>query len=221
MPGGTWAVVVAGGQGRRFGRLKQFEPLGDRTVVEWSVTAARSVADEVVLVVPAEVLSDPTCRAGCEIVVAGGVTRAASVRAGLALVPAHVEFVLVHDAARPLASPQLFAAVLQAVRDGADGAVPGVPLADTVKRVKGVLVLETVPRDELVAVQTPQAFRAEPLRRAHLGEPEATDDAGLLEAAGARVVVVPGEPRNVKLTELQDLRRLAGWASEMLGAPSP
>ncbi|MDA8295987.1 MAG: 2-C-methyl-D-erythritol 4-phosphate cytidylyltransferase [Actinomycetota bacterium] len=214
-PGGAaWAVVVAGGEGRRFGRAKQFEPLGDRLVVEWSVQTARLVVDEVVLVLPPEALDDERRRAGCVHVTAGGTTRADSVRAGLALVPGDVAYVLVHDAARPLASPALFAAVLDAVRAGADGAIPGLAMTDTVKRVRDGRVTETLDRRELVAVQTPQAFRAEALRRAHAGAPEATDDAGLLEAIGAEVVVVPGEPRNLKITELDDLARLARWAAE-------
>lgn len=210
----AWAVVVAGGEGRRFGKAKQFEPLGGRLVLEWALEAARQVVDEVVLVLPPCVLDDPGRRAGCRHVAAGGPTRAASVRAGLALVPEDVEYVLVHDAARPLASPALFSAVLAAVAAGADGAVPGVPLADTVKRIRDGEVVATLPRDELVAVQTPQAFRTAVLRRAHAGGPEATDDAGLLESIGARVVIVPGEARNVKITELDDLARLARWAAE-------
>ncbi len=210
----AWAVVVAGGEGRRFGGPKQFEPLGGRRVLDWAVAAARAVVDDVVVVLPPHVLADPSYPPGATRVAAGGATRAASVRAGLALVPEDVEVVLVHDAARPFASPALFQAVLEAVHAGADGAVPGMPLADTVKRVQGADVVATLPRDELVAVQTPQAFRAAVLRRAHRGAPEATDDAGLLEAIGARVVVVPGEPRNLKITGAEDLGRLESWAAE-------
>ena len=115
---------------------------------------------------------------------------------------------MVHDAARPAASAALFAAVVAAVRTGADGAVPGVPVVDTIKRVHGGAVVATVDRAELVAVQTPQAFRAPVLRAAHVGEPDASDDAALVEAAGGRVVVVPGEPANVKLTTPADRSRL-------------
>jgi len=188
--------------------------------VEWAVDAARSVAEEVVLVLPEAALDEPSRHAGCAVVVAGGATRAASVRAGLAAVPASVEIVVVHDAARPLASPLLFAAVVAAIGAGADGAIPVVPLADTVKRVAGGRVVETVERSDLVAVQTPQAFRAEVLRRAHDGEPDATDDAGLLEAIGAAVVTVPGEARNVKLTDVDDLARLGSWGAEVLASGS-
>jgi 2-C-methyl-D-erythritol 4-phosphate cytidylyltransferase len=201
---GVWSIVVAGGSASRFGRPKQFAPLGGRTVLEHALDAARRHAEGVVLVLPVDVLGDGRCWP-CELAVAGGATRSASVRAGLAAVPAACEIVVVHDAARPLASPALFAAVIEAVRAGADGAVPGVPLSDTVKRVRDGEVVETVERSSLVAVQTPQAFRAAALRRAHAAEPEATDDAGLLEAIGARVAVVPGDPANLKLTRPDDL----------------
>jgi 2-C-methyl-D-erythritol 4-phosphate cytidylyltransferase len=108
---------------------------------------------------------------------------------------------VVHDAARPLASASLFAAVVGAVRDGADAALPGVPVVDTLRRRDGALV----DRDELVAVQTPQAFAADRLRAVHAGAPEATDDASLVEAAGGRVVVVAGEADNAKITSPGDL----------------
>jgi 2-C-methyl-D-erythritol 4-phosphate cytidylyltransferase len=201
--GGVWAIVVAGGGGRRFGGPKQFEDLHGRRVLDWSLAAARSACDGVVAVVPADRLdreheSDPGA-------VAGGATRAASVRAGLAAVPADAEIVVVHDAARPLAGAELFDLMVAAVRAGADAAIPGVPVADTVKRVDGGRVVETVDRADLVAVQTPQAFRADVLRRAHAGDPEATDDAALVEALGGTVVVVAGDPRNFKLTSPDDL----------------
>jgi 2-C-methyl-D-erythritol 4-phosphate cytidylyltransferase len=194
----AWAVVVAAGRGSRFGGAKQYERLGERRVVDWSLDAARATCAGVVLVVPVE-------RAGeaedVDAVVAGGSTRSASVRAGLAAVPADVEVVVVHDAARPLAPPELFEAVVAAVVDGADGAVPGVPMPDTIRRVDGGVV----DRDGLVAVQTPQAFAAAVLRRAHAGDPEASDDASLVDAIGGKVVVVPGLPTNRKLTTVDDL----------------
>ena len=138
--------------------------------------------------------------------VGGGATRADSVRAGLAVVPADAAVVVVHDAARPLAGPDLFAAVVDAVRAGdVDGAVPVVPVADTLKRVRGARVVATVDRDGLVAIQTPQAFAADALRAAHADGGDATDDAGLLEAAGMAVGTVPGDPRNLKLTRPEDL----------------
>jgi len=126
--------------------------------------------------------------------------------AGLDAVPDDTEVIVVHDGARPLASAALFRSVVDAVAGGASGAVPGVPLTDTVKRVDDDgAVVSTVPRHGLVTVQTPQAFRADVLRRAHATGDDATDDAGLVEAQGATVRVVPGDPRNVKVTTPADL----------------
>ena len=199
----VWAVVVAAGSGSRYGGPKQYEMLAGRRVLDWSVDAARKAADGVVLVVPPDRSAD--VEPAADAVVAGGHRRSASVRAGLAAVPASADVVVVHDAARPLASTDLFRAVIAAVASGADGAVPGVALTDTVKRVRDGVVEQTLDRDALVAVQTPQAFSAEVLRRAHAGEPDASDDAALVEAIGGRVVVVPGDVANVKLTTADDL----------------
>jgi 2-C-methyl-D-erythritol 4-phosphate cytidylyltransferase len=212
----VWAVVLAAGGGSRFGAKKQFASLGGRPVVAWSVVSARSVADGVVLVLPAGHASGrgEEDLHGADVAVAGGATRAASVRAGLAAVPPDAEIVVVHDGVRPLASPALFRAVVDAVRSGADAVVPGLPVVDTLKRVAGDAVVDTVARTDLVTVQTPQAFRADVLRRAHEGEPDATDDAGLVEARGATVRVVPGDPRNLKVTTPADLeiaQSLASW----------
>jgi 2-C-methyl-D-erythritol 4-phosphate cytidylyltransferase len=146
---------------------------------------------------------------GPVIVVAGGPTRSASVRAGLAAVPAEAEVLVVHDAARPLATPALFERVVAAVRAGADGAVPGLGVPDTIKRVDPATghVVETLDRSALRAIQTPQAFSAAVLRRAHESGADATDDAALVEAAGGRVVVVDGDPANLKITGPDDLVR--------------
>lgn len=204
--GPVWVVVVAAGSGTRFGRPKQYEELGGRRVLDWSLAAARGAGDGVVLVVAPGREEHPEPAA--DVVVAGGDTRSASVRAGLAAVPAGADIVVVHDAARPAASAALFAAVVGAVRAGADGAVPGVPLVDTVKQLDGDRVVATLDRRGLVAVQTPQAFRAGVLRAAHADGGEGTDDSALVEAAGGRVVAVPGEVSNVKLTTRADLDRL-------------
>jgi 2-C-methyl-D-erythritol 4-phosphate cytidylyltransferase len=178
------------------------------------VSAARSVASFVVLVVPADAL-DEGAAAGADAVVAGGETRAASVRCGLAALPAGAATVVVHDAARPFASPALFRSVVAAVAGGAAGAVPGLPVADTLKRVDAAsVVLATVSRESLVGVQTPQAFRATALVAAHAAGGDATDDAGLVEALGETVVVVPGDPRNIKLTEPADLPLLEALAGD-------
>ena len=138
--------------------------------------------------------------------VTGGPTRADSVRAGLAAVPRDATVIIVHDAARPLASPALFAAVVGAVGEGgAEGAIPVIEVSDTLKRTSGGEVGSTVDRDGLVTVQTPQAFVADALRAAHLSGGQATDDAGLLEQMGATVRTVPGDPWNLKLTRPEDL----------------
>jgi 2-C-methyl-D-erythritol 4-phosphate cytidylyltransferase len=207
----VWTIVVAGGRGERFGVAKQYEPLAGGRVIDLAREAAESVSDGVVLVVPA---ADVERERG----VAGGATRSASVRAGLAAVPEEATIVCVHDAARPLASPELFARVCGAVRAGADAAVPAVPVSDTIKVVDGDgVVVATPERAGLVAVQTPQAFRARLLRRAHADGAEASDDAALVERLGGRVVTVPGEPWNRKITEADDLawarRHLAGARS--------
>ena len=203
------AVVVAGGHGLRFGGLKQFARIGNVSVAALSVEQAHSVASKVVLVVPEGYEGDGE---GADLVVVGGLSRAASVRAGLAHC-GDATITVVHDAARPLATALLFAAVVNEVRNGADAAVPGLAITDTVKRVaregSSTIVRSTVSRDDLVTVQTPQAFRHDLLVRAHANEPEATDDASLVEALGARVVVVAGEPKNLKITQPGDLERVA------------
>jgi 2-C-methyl-D-erythritol 4-phosphate cytidylyltransferase len=220
LDGPVWALVLAAGRGRRFGGLrpKQFELVAGERVLDRSLATARSVADHVVVVVGGDdaELGDQLVEAGeADASVVGGVERADSVRAGLALVADDAAGVVVHDAARPLASADLYRAVVAAVRAGADAAIPGVAVTDTVKRVVDAgpargealvgVVVETLDRSELVAVQTPQAFRADVLRAAHVGSDDATDDAALVEAAGGTVVVVPGEPTNLKITGPQDL----------------
>jgi 2-C-methyl-D-erythritol 4-phosphate cytidylyltransferase len=124
-------------------------------------------------------------------------------------VPDDASVIVVHDAARPLADATLFERVIAAVREGADGAVPGVPVADTVKRVdpSGGHVVETLDRAALRAVQTPQAFTADVLRRAHADGGDATDDAALVEAIGGKVVIVEGDAANLKVTGPDDLVR--------------
>jgi 2-C-methyl-D-erythritol 4-phosphate cytidylyltransferase len=198
----TWGVVVAGGTGTRFGTAKQFESIAGTRLVDRAVETTAAACDEVVVVVPDAFRWDGPPVAAA---VVGGATRSASVRAGLAAVAPAATIVVVHDAARPLASPALFEAVIGAVRRGADAAVPAVPVPDTVKRVDGDEVVETVAREELVVVQTPQAFRADALRAAHTGGADATDDAALIEAADGRVVIVPGERANLKVTTPADL----------------
>lgn len=201
----VWVIVVAAGSGRRFGAAKQFVDLDGESVLSHALAPSRRAGDGVVLVVPAGFESDARRSDPDVAVVTGGSTRAESVRAGLAAVPADADVVVVHDAARPLASDELFRSVVAAVRAGADGAVPGIEIADTVKQVAGSVVVSTIDRSLLRAVQTPQAFDAAILRLAHADGGDATDDAALVESRGGRVVVVPGEPGNVKITTPSDL----------------
>jgi 2-C-methyl-D-erythritol 4-phosphate cytidylyltransferase len=225
---GAWAVavIVAAGSGTRLGRdePKALLTIGGRPLVVVAVEralASPSIAG-VVVAAPAgfedrvrEVLAS---NAGSSVVVTGGATRQRSVAAGMNAVDERTDVVVVHDAARPFASPELFTAVVDAVRAGADAAVPILPLVDTVKRVRDGSIVGTEPRDELAIAQTPQACRIELLRdgleKAEESGLDFTDDAGLLEWAGASVRTVAGEPGNFKITTAMDLAR----ADEILGA---
>ncbi|MHB1889926.1 MAG: 2-C-methyl-D-erythritol 4-phosphate cytidylyltransferase [Acidimicrobiales bacterium] len=203
-------MLLAAGRSERFGTSKQTALLAGRRVLDWSLAAVRSVATGVVLVEPPEGLATPPAQAeqaeqATDFVTVGGSTRSESVRAGLAKVPQSAQIVVVHDAARPLASPQLFRAVVERVLAGAAGAVPGIPITDTLKRIEQGRVAGTLDRRDLVAVQTPQAFEASALRRAHATLGGATDDAALVEALELVVAVVPGEPANLKITRPFDL----------------
>jgi 2-C-methyl-D-erythritol 4-phosphate cytidylyltransferase len=209
----TWAVVVAGGTGSRFGGPKQFADLGGRPLASWSLAVARQACDGVVLVVPADGPGGPGGPWDADAIVAGGSTRSESVRAGLAAVPDTADVVAVHDAARPLARLPLWNAVIAAVAAGADGAIPASPVTDTVKEVGAGGQLVTLDRTRLVAVQTPQAFRAGVLRRAHDSGANASDDAALVEAAGGRVVLVDGAADNLKVTSPTDLVVVAALAA--------
>jgi 2-C-methyl-D-erythritol 4-phosphate cytidylyltransferase len=205
----VWSIVVAAGSGSRFGERKQFATLAGRPVFEWAVEACRPGSVGVVLVVPAGPAGPVgPGAAGADIVVPGGATRDESVRCGLGSVPADAEVIVVHDAARPLATTGLFDAVVGALADpDVDGAVPGWAPGDTIKQVDGKgTVTTTFDRASLRAVQTPQAFRAAVLRRAHRqGVGGATDDAMLVEALGGTVRVVDGQPDNFKITMPSDL----------------
>jgi 2-C-methyl-D-erythritol 4-phosphate cytidylyltransferase len=216
----TWAIIVAAGEGARLGadRPKAFVGFRGRVLLAPAIELVEEhpAVDGVVVVVP-EGWEEPTTVLAEELVagkvraaVAGGATRARSVAAGLAEVPDDAAVVVVHDAARPLASPELLTRVLGGLAAGADGVIPVVPVPDTIKRVHDGRVRETLDRTELRAVQTPQAFLAASLRRAYAASSArldaATDCASLLEAAGMEVVVVDGERTNLKVTEPRDLR---------------
>jgi 2-C-methyl-D-erythritol 4-phosphate cytidylyltransferase/2-C-methyl-D-erythritol 2,4-cyclodiphosphate synthase len=214
---GATAIVLAAGAGVRLGagQEKAFLQIGGRSLLEVSATAAASspAVDSLVITVTQGSLERArSAMAGLkkpfELVV-GGVTRQDSVREALAAIPQDVETIVIHDAARPLASPELFGAVLGALSEGADGVVPVVDATDTVKRVSGGFVVATEDRQLLSMAQTPQAFRAVALRDSHARLAAAgldlTDDAAALEWAGYRVRVIPGEAANRKITTAPDL----------------
>ena len=213
------AIVLAAGAGRRLGEgdPKALRLIGGRPMLSVAVAAAAASPsiDALVVTAPADALDlARSCLEGLDkpvLVIPGGSSRHASVGAALAALPDGVETVAVHDGARPFASPALFTAVLVAVRDGADGAIPVIPAADTVKRVRDGVVTGTERREELALAQTPQGFRVAALgdahaRAAHEGL-EFTDDAAVLEWAGYEVRVVAGDPENFKVTTLSDLAR--------------
>ncbi|HSP72605.1 MAG TPA: 2-C-methyl-D-erythritol 4-phosphate cytidylyltransferase [Gaiellaceae bacterium] len=219
----VWAVLVAAGRGERLGdeRPKAFARLGGRVLLAESLERldASQWVDAIVVVAPPEweeaviVLAEELAAGKVAASIAGGAARADSVRAGLAEVPEDAAVVLVHDAARPLLSDEVIERVLQPLAEGFDGAVPGLPVADTVKRVKGGVVVETLDRTELVAVQTPQAFLAPALRSALASDDssQATDCASSVEARGGRVKVVEGDPRLLKITTPADLAQVESW----------
>ncbi|HET8606405.1 MAG TPA: 2-C-methyl-D-erythritol 4-phosphate cytidylyltransferase [Gaiellaceae bacterium] len=219
----VWAVLVAAGRGERLGdeRPKAFARLGDRVLLAESLERldASEWVEAIVVVAPPEweeaviVLAEELAAGKVAASVTGGATRAASVRAGLAEVPEEAAVVLVHDAARPLLPDEVVGRVLQPLSEGFDGAVPGLPVADTIKRVRSRAVVETLDRSELVAVQTPQAFVAATLRAALASDnlSQATDCASSVEAAGGRVAVVEGDPRLLKITTPADLALVESW----------
>lgn len=212
--GPVWTIVLAAGSGRRFGaQPKQYELLAGERVIDRALVTCRAAADHVIVVLaPGEeavgeaLLADGSADA----FVIGGTERSDSVRSALAVIDEEAAVIVVHDAARPLASASLHEAVVAAVHAGADAAIPAIAVVDTMKRVRiddggSTVVSETLDRGELVAVQTPQAFRAAVLRSAHHSATDATDDAALVEAAGGTVVIVAGERTNIKITDPEDL----------------
>lgn len=208
----TVAVVPAAGSGERLGagRPKAFVNLGGKPLLEHALDGllASGVIDKVVVAVPSALTDEATLLFGGRVqIVAGGSDRTESV--GLALVAAgDPDFVLVHDAARALTPPALIARVVAALTDGHAAVVPGLPLADTIKAVDANgAVLGTPERAGLRAVQTPQGFRTDVLRRAHqrAGSGAVTDDASLVEQIGTPVQIVEGDPLAFKITTPLDL----------------
>lgn len=222
----NWAIIVAAGSGSRMasatgGLPKQFllwrgMPLYWHSVLAFARSACvRGAA----LVFPPEYCESEMRRVGelraqndpgilCKIV-AGGASRQESARNGLASLPLSCQNVFVHDAARPFASPALINRVAAALSGDIAGVIPALPLTDTIKVVSGGIVQKTLARDSLMAVQTPQLFAAPLLREAQRQDAQVTDDASLLEMAGHKVAVVPGEAGNIKITGPEDLGLLA------------
>jgi 2-C-methyl-D-erythritol 4-phosphate cytidylyltransferase len=217
----VWAVLAAAGSGERLGldRPKAFAQLAGRPLLAESFERfERSDWIDSIVVVAPPGWEEPVIllaeELGCGKVVssvAGGPTRADSVRIGVGEVADDAAVIVVHDAARPVLPGEVLDRLLLPLNEGWDGAVPGLPLVDTVKRVRDGAVEETLPRQELVAVQTPQAFVAPVLRAAVSGPNDATDCSSLVEARGGRVAVVPGDPRLLKVTTADDLALVEGW----------
>ena len=195
-------ILLAAGAGARFGGLKVFADLQGRTLLEWAALPFYDFPDRIVVVREED---KALVKLKDWKIVPGGARRRDSVRAGLEALDPKTEIVLVHDAARPLVSQELVERVAGAVRAGG-AAVPVVPVSDTIKRVQGNAIVQTLERGELRAAQTPQGFRVELLRRAHAAsDRDACDDALLVEDLGAPVAAVAGDPRNIKVTTPADL----------------
>ncbi len=218
---GVWAVLVAAGRGERLGedRPKAFVRLGELPLLAEPLRRLDESEwiDAVVVVAPPEweepaiLLAEEIGASKVTACVTGGETRSESVRAGVAEIPDDAAVILVHDAARPLVSEDVIGRVVQALGEGFDGAVPGLPVVDTVKRVDGDVVVETLAREQLVAVQTPQAFVAPVLRACVESTLSGTDCASLVEASGGRVRVVAGDEKLLKVTTRADLEQVAAW----------
>ncbi|MFE3292846.1 2-C-methyl-D-erythritol 4-phosphate cytidylyltransferase [Rhodococcus sp. NPDC059234] len=204
------ALVPAAGQGVRLGEglPKAFVTLGGRTLLQLSVDGllASGAVDRVVVIVPEDRVADVRAELPDGVdVVAGGVERTDSVRAGIAAA-SDADLLLVHDAARALTPPSLIARVVAELRAGREAVVPALPVADTIKTVDLLGVVTGTPhRSDLRAIQTPQGFEAGLLRRAYADAAAATDDAGLVERLGARVRTIAGEPLAFKITTPLDL----------------
>jgi 2-C-methyl-D-erythritol 4-phosphate cytidylyltransferase len=217
----VWAILAAAGRGDRLGldRPKAFARLNDRPLIAESLERLDASAwiEGIVVAAPPEweepciLVAEEVAAGKVAETVTGGESRTESVRRALAEVPNEATAVLVHDAARPLVTEEIVERVVTALGDGWDGAVPALPVADTIKRVEGETVQETFDRQGLVAVQTPQAFVASVLRDALAGSEAASDCAALVEAKGGRVRIVEGDRRLVKVTEPADLELVAGW----------
>ena len=218
----VWAILAAAGSGERLGldRPKAFAPLNDRPLLAEPLERldASEWIDGIVVAAPPE-WEEPCILVAEEIgagkvgsVVTGGAARSESVRLALEEVPEEAAVVLVHDAARPLLPDEVIERVLAPLSEGWDGAVPALPVPDTVKRVEQDQVVATLARAELVAAQTPQAFVAPALRGALAGDLSAASDcSSLVEARGGRIKIVDGDRRLLKVTDAEDLALVESW----------
>ena len=218
----VWAVLAAAGRGERLGsdRPKAFARLGGRPLLAESLERLESSewVDRIVIAAPPDweepciLVAEEIAATKVNSAVTGGASRSESVRLALEDVPEDAAVVVVHDAARPLLPGAVIERVLAPLSEGWDGVVPALPLADTVKRVEADRVVETLQRADLVAVQTPQTFVADVLRRALAGDvAAATDCASLVESGGGRVKWVVGDPKLLKVTDADDLALVESW----------
>ncbi len=214
----VWVIILAGGSGTRFGKQKQFEEIAEIPIYIWAFKTAQEITTEnIILVAPKEAIGEivPNERTRqkllkkgvmSEQMVEGGNTRSASVRAGIEKLKEmganDTDIVLVHDAARPLATKEIYLDVIQEIRDGADAATPAIPITDTINTTDG----EIVDRKKLLALQTPQGFRFDILKEIHENGEEATDDISLCLKHNKKVSYTTGDVKNLKITEPIDLK---------------
>ena len=214
------AIIAAAGSGERFGASipKALIQLGDRTLIEHAISSVASVADQIIITAPPGYESAIAKLVGDEvIVVTGGKTRSQSVRIGLSHVLPETQYVLVHDAARALASPDLAARIVASLHNGDLAVIPGLEQVDTIKSIDNEgFVTSTPDRTQLRRIQTPQGFRYSVLVDAHASAVDATDDAALVESLGEKVRVIAGEERALKITTQADL----ATALQFLGSSS-
>lgn len=202
----TWAVVLAGGSGHRFGGPKQFQMLGGKRLIDHSLDAARATCDGVVLVVPGGVWHGDSV----DVVTAGGTSHFESACRGVEATPLTADAILIVTVSHPLASVDLFNRVLGALAPELDAVMPAAPLPDALKSVESHQVVHSVDKVALVAAQTPSVFRASTLRsaltEAQAAGTEAPEELELIERVGGAIGVVEGEPTNLHITTPQDLR---------------
>lgn len=212
----THIIVVAGGSGTRFGAPvpKQFMPLAGRALIAVTLSSLRRALPDARVTVVVSPDAEARLRQCCaeasvtpDAIAYGGATRWESVRNGLATVGPDVDYVLVHDAARPFVTPAMASALLEAMGAGAQGAVPAVPVTDSLRRLNDNGSTGAIDRAGMYAVQTPQAFPAQLLREAYglPYRPDFTDDASVMEAAGHSITIVAGDADNIKITYPRDL----------------